>query len=73
MVQSGRFQYDLVGFITYMFICFRWRPKRASDTLLCHDENHTGASESSSFKIRRGTSLSCLYISIINVVFYKET
>ncbi|XP_016362969.1 sentrin-specific protease 7-like isoform X2 [Sinocyclocheilus anshuiensis] len=31
----------------------RWRPKRASDTLLCHDENHTGASESSSFKIRR--------------------
>ncbi|KAL1247048.1 hypothetical protein QQF64_034414 [Cirrhinus molitorella] len=32
----------------------RWRPKRASDTLLCHDENHTGASESSSFKIHRG-------------------
>ncbi|XP_056125693.1 sentrin-specific protease 7b isoform X2 [Rhinichthys klamathensis goyatoka] len=30
-----------------------WRPKRASDTLLCHDENHSGASESS-FKIRRG-------------------
>uniref|UniRef100_A0A672TEH9 Sentrin-specific protease 7-like n=1 Tax=Sinocyclocheilus grahami TaxID=75366 RepID=A0A672TEH9_SINGR len=33
---------------------FRWRPKRASDTLLCHDENHTGAPESSSFKTRRG-------------------
>ncbi|KAF4097872.1 sentrin-specific protease 7b isoform X2 [Onychostoma macrolepis] len=32
----------------------RWRPKRASDTLLCHDENHTGASQSSSFKIHRG-------------------
>ncbi|XP_043078365.1 sentrin-specific protease 7b [Puntigrus tetrazona] len=32
----------------------RWRPKRASDTLLCHDENHTGTSESSLFKIRRG-------------------
>ncbi|XP_073699799.1 uncharacterized protein [Garra rufa] len=31
----------------------RWRPKRASDTLLCHDENHMGASESSSFKIHR--------------------
>ncbi|KAK9967726.1 hypothetical protein ABG768_002103 [Culter alburnus] len=32
----------------------RWRPKRASDTLLSRDENHTEASESSSFKIRRG-------------------
>ncbi|XP_050951384.1 sentrin-specific protease 7b isoform X3 [Labeo rohita] len=32
----------------------RWRPKRASDTLLSHDENHTGASETSTFKIRRG-------------------
>lgn len=31
----------------------RWRPKRASDTLLCHDENHTVTSESS-FKIRKG-------------------
>ncbi|XP_067272287.1 sentrin-specific protease 7b isoform X2 [Pseudorasbora parva] len=31
----------------------RWRPKRASDTLLCHDENHTVTSESL-FKIRKG-------------------
>lgn len=32
----------------------RWRPKRASDRLLSHDENHTKASECSAFKIHRG-------------------
>ncbi|XP_056304112.1 sentrin-specific protease 7b isoform X2 [Danio aesculapii] len=31
-----------------------WRPKRASDTLLSHDENHTEAPQCSAFKIHRG-------------------
>ncbi|TRY92927.1 hypothetical protein DNTS_024363 [Danionella cerebrum] len=32
----------------------RWRPKRASDSLLGPDENHTGELGSSSFKIHKG-------------------